>query len=315
MTPSTSFTALVGCRLPIQQAGMGGITTPALAAAVAREGGLGMIAAAGLPAEHVVAQLGAAVDAAGEGDRVGASFLMPFLDDRALDAASAVAAVVECFYGDPDASVVDRVHDGGALAAWQVGSLDEAGAAVDAGCDFIVLQGREAGGHVRGTAALLPLLHQVRGEVDLPLVAAGGIGSGSAMAAALLAGADAVRVGTRLVATLEADVHPGYADALVAARAEDTVLTEAFSMGWPQAPHRVLRHCVDASDLEPGLRSPAPPTRGFEGDVTSAALYAGESVTDVTAIVPAATVVRELVRNADAAMRNAALDRAAELNE
>ena len=304
----TPFTSLVGCRLPLQQAGMGGVTTPALASSVAREGALGMIAGAGLPADAVVAQLRAAIEAAGTGGRVGVNFLMPFLDVDAVDAASSVAAVVECFHGDPDASVVRRVHAGSALAAWQVGSRDEARAAVDAGCDIVVVQGREAGGHVRGTVPLLSLLDEVRGSVEVPLVAAGGIGSGAAMAAALLAGADAVRVGTRFVATTEADTHPAYAQALVDAGADDTVLTEAFSMGWPHAPHRVLRGCVDASALEPQLRSPLPPTRVFDGDVTAAALYAGESVGDVTSVTSAAAVVRELVRDAEAAMQAAASD-------
>lgn len=288
---------------------MGSVTTPALAAAVAREGGLGMIAAAGHSAEAVVEQLHAATDAAGAAGRVGANFLVPFLDEGALDAASTVAAVVECFYGDPDLSIVRRIHDGGALAAWQVGSLDEACAAVDVGCDVIVVQGVEAGGHVRGTTRLLPLVEQVRSATEVPLVAGGGIGSGSAMAEALLAGADAARVGTRFLATREADVHAAYRDALIAAGAHDTVLTEAFSMGWPRAPHRVLRQCVDASALEPGQRSPLPPTRAFEGDVASAAMYAGESVGDVAAVLPAAEVVRELVRDAGHVMRGAAVDR------
>lgn len=231
------------------------------------------------------------------------NFLVPFLDERALEAASSVTAFVECFFGVPDPSIVRRIHAGGALAAWQVGSLEEARAAAGAGCDVLAVQGREAGGHVRGTMPLLPLLEQVRGGIDLPLVAAGGLGSSEAVATALLAGADAVRIGTRFVATSEADVHPAYADALIAARAQDTILTEAFSMGWPDAPHRVLRRCVGATTLAPELRSTAPPTRSFTGDVASAALYAGESVGDVTAIVPAATVVQELLRDAAAALR------------
>src|SRR4051794_9749543 len=101
--PSTPFTALIGCRLPIQQAGMGGISTPALAAAVAREGALGMLGAAGLAPDEVAAQLRATIADAGDGARVGVNFLMPFLDDRALDAAAEVAALVECFYGAPAA--------------------------------------------------------------------------------------------------------------------------------------------------------------------------------------------------------------------
>lgn len=270
-----------------------------------------MIAAAGHPAEAVVEQLHAASDAAGPTGRVGVNFLLPFLDEGALDVASTAAAVVECFYGDPDLSIVRRIHDGGALAAWQVGSLEEARAAVDVGCDVVVVQGVEAGGHVRGTTPLWHLVDQVRSAIDAPLVAGGGIGSGAAMAEAMLAGADAVRIGTRFLATSEADVHAGYRDALIAATAHDTVLTETFSMGWRQAPHRVLRQCVDASPLDPTQRSPLPPTRAFEGEVASAALYAGESVGDVLAVLPAAEVVRELVRDAEAVMRGATVDRGA----
>ncbi|MBI2709669.1 MAG: nitronate monooxygenase [Actinobacteria bacterium] len=307
--PPTPFTRIVDCRLPLQQAGMGGVTTPALAAAVAAEGGLGMVAAAGLTSDQVCAQVAAALELAGNDARVGVNFLVPFLDDQALEAASQVAALVECFYGDPDAAIVERVHGGGALAAWQVGSRDEARAAVDAGCDVIVAQGVEAGGHVRGTSPLLPLLEEVRGATRVPLVAAGGVGTGAAMAEVLLAGADAVRVGTRFVATSEADVHPAYRDALLASGAGDTVLAEAFSMGWPHAPHRVLRQCVDASTLEPAMRSPLPPTRAFDGEVASAALYAGESVGAVTGVLPAAAVVRELIRDAEAVLQRAAVGR------
>ena len=236
-----AFTGLVGCRVPLQQAGMGGVTTPALAAAVAREGGLGMIAAAGMAADDVVAQMTAARDSAGDGACIGVNFLMPFLDEEVLEQAAEAANLVEFFYGDPRVDIVDRAHRFGAIAAWQVGSVEEAEEAAGAGCDVIVVQGREAGGHVRGQTSLLPFVEAVRARIDRPIVAAGGIGSGRAMAAAFRAGADAVRIGTRLVATTEADVHPAYADALVDASNDDTVLTETFAMGWPKAPHRVLR--------------------------------------------------------------------------
>ncbi len=296
----TAFTDLVGCRVPLQQAGMGGVTTPALAAAVARAGGLGMLAAAGLTPEQAADHVAAAE--AGSDGRLGVNFLMPFLDVATLEAVASVVAVIECFYGDPDAGVVERVHQGGALSAWQVGSVDEASAAVDAGCDLVVVQGHEAGGHVRGDRPLLALLPEVRAKVDVPLVAAGGIGNGEAMAVALGAGADAVRVGTRFVAADEADTHPAYLEALVAARGEDTIRTTAFGMGWPDAPHRVLRSSVDASDALPASRSPLPPTRDFAEDVAAAALYAGTSVSDVTGNASAAEIVEELLREAEDAL-------------
>ncbi len=95
--------------------------------------------------------------------------------------------------------MVHIVHKGGALAGWQVGSKEEAVAAVEAGCDLVVAQGIEGGGHIRGRVGLLALLGEVLEEVDVPVVAAGGIGTGRAMAAALAAGVSAVRVGTRFV--------------------------------------------------------------------------------------------------------------------
>ena len=229
---------------------------------------------------------------------------MPFLDERALNAAAAVARVVECFYDNPAGRIVDQIHAADALAAWQVGSLEEAVAAVGVGCDFVVVQGHEAGGHVRGNRPMHDLLREVREAVDIPIVAGGGIGTGSAVAAALLAGADAVRVGTRFVATLEASTHPDYAQALIRSTGADTMLTETFTLGWARAPHRVLRACVDASDDDPSTRSPAPPTRDFVGSVATAALYAGESVAAVTAIEPAAAVIRELVRDANDVLRS-----------
>lgn len=290
------FTDLVGCRLSLQQAAMGGVTTSDLVVAVAREGALGMIPASGLSPDQVVERYTACVAAAGAGARIGVSFLMPFLDRSAFEAAASIAPVVECFYADPDPKLVELAKNAGALVAWQVGSLEEASTAAAAGCDLLVVQGREAGGHVRGVTKLLDLVAQVGAREDLPLVAAGGVGTRDDVVATLDAGADAVRIGTRLLATFEADVHPTYAEALLRADSADTVLTQAFSMGWPDAPHRVLRHCITASDAPAAARSPLPPTRGFDGEVGSAALYAGKSVAAISRIEPAASVIRELMQ-------------------
>ena len=190
---------------------MGGFTSPDLAIAVARAGGLGMLTGT-IGAEALAAHM----DVVPSDLPIGVNFLVPFLDRAALEDASKRSLYVECFWGTPDVGVVETVHSGDARAGWQVGSADEARAAQDAGCDVIVAQGIEAGGHVRGTIGLLALLDEVRAAVDLPvLVAAGGIGSGKAMAAALVAGADAVRVGTRFVAATESIAHPTYVNALI----------------------------------------------------------------------------------------------------
>lgn len=314
---NTAFTDLVGCSVPIQQAGMGGVATPELAAAVADAGALGMVNMTMIPADDVAIALDALVKATT--GTVGMNFLMPFLDMAAVEAAADRMRVVELFYAEPDAALVGRVHDGGALAAWQVGSLTEAQRAVDAGCDFIAVQGTEAGGHVRGEVSLLRLLDTVLDAVEVPVVAAGGIGTPRAMAAALGAGAAGVRVGTRFVATREANAHPAYVEALVRAQAADTVLTTAFSVMWPDAPHRVLRSCVEAAEALEGeiagempmgvVQMPLPkfavpcPTRDFTGTIGAMALYAGESVGAVTRVQSAAEVVRELSDGAEQLLR------------
>lgn len=301
---TTRFTELVGCQLPLQQAGMGSVATVDLARAVTEAGALGMLGAAAVPAP----QLANALD--GLPNPVGVNFLMPFLDMAAVEVAATAVRLVEFFYDAPDESLVKTVHEG-ALAAWQVGDADEARAAQQAGCDLIVAQGVEAGGHVRGTIALLPLLDAVLNATpDVPVVAAGGIGTAAAVKAVLAAGADAARVGTRFVAAQEADTHPEYADALIDAGPDDTVLTTAFGVMWPDAPHRVLKSCVEAAEAFHGdsvgelslgdTRMPLPkfavscPGRTTTGTISAMALYAGQSVGAVTKIQPAAEIVAEL---------------------
>lgn len=322
---TTRFTELIGCVAPIQQAPMN-IATPALAAAVAGAGGLGMLAtwgAQGVPPETIAAVFDALPKhtPGAYGANFVLRFLAPELREACVRAAAERARVVECFYTDPDPGVVAIVHDAGALAGWQVGSREEARAAEAAGCDFIVAQGSEAGGHVRGTIGLLALLDEVLAAVDVPVVAAGGIGSGRAMAAALAAGADGVRVGTRFIAAEETRAHPRYLQQLFAARASDSVLTEAFWVGWPDAPHRVLRSSLTAAEALPDgpigegshilTGQPYPvqrfargaPHQGMTGEIEAMALYAGESVGSVTRVQPAAEIVRELSDDAEALLR------------
>jgi nitronate monooxygenase len=314
---ATRFTSLVGCRVPLQQAGMGGVAMPPLVLAVAEAGGLGMLGGVMVPPPVLAGMLDDL--AARTRGAFGVSFLMPFLDRDAVPIAATRARVVEFFYGEPEAALVEAVHAGEALACWQVGSLGEAVAAARAGCDLVVAQGTEAGGHVRGRVGLLPLLNAVLDAVDVPVVAAGGIGTARDVAAALAVGAAGVRVGTRFVAAAECDTHPEYVAALVAARAEDTVLTERFSTMWPDAPHRVLRSAVAAAETFAGdvvgemelggSRQPLPrfavpcPTRSTTGTIAAMALYAGESVGAVRGTMPAADIVHELMNGAERLLR------------
>jgi nitronate monooxygenase len=305
---STRFTELVGCRLPLQLASLGGpIGTPALAAAVSEAGGLGTI-----PNPSSAAEVEETVEAARAltNRPIAVGFLMPFVSREAVEAAAASAEVVEFFYGDPDRELVALARSGGAVVGWQTGSAAEAAAAEAAGCGYVVIQGVEAGGHVRGTQRLDDALAQTLAAVEVPVVAAGGIGTAERVAELLAAGASAVRIGTRFVAAQESDAHPAYVASLIAASRQDTVLTGAFAIGWPDAPHRVLASAVAAAEGLDGrtsatvgeLEVPAfaslPPTRQAEGEIDAMALYAGESVDAVTARQPAAEIVAELTGRA-----------------
>jgi NAD(P)H-dependent flavin oxidoreductase YrpB (nitropropane dioxygenase family) len=256
---------------------------------------------------------------------IGANFLMtgvdPALANECVAAAARSAQVVDFFWGDPDPVLVNIVHAGEALACWQVGSREEAVAAADAGCDFIVAQCIEAGGHVRGRIGVLALLDQVLQAVDVPVLAGGGIGTGRALAAVLAAGAAGARIGTRFLAAAEAGAHRTYVRALIAAEAQDTVYTEAFSVGWPNAPHRVLRSCISAAeehhddvvgeDVDPntGKRwtiprwAPLPIHTGVTGAIETMPHWAGESVDGVKKVQPAVEIVRELVDEAEQLLR------------
>lgn len=290
------FTELFGCRYPVQQAALGGMAKPDLALAVANAGGLGMLSG-NVGHEALSDQL----DRVPSDAVIGVNFLVPFLDDAALEDAASRRPLVEFFWGDPSARVVKVAHTGGARAGWQVGSVDEARAARDIGCDVIVVQGIEAGGHVRGTIGLLAFLDEVRPIVDIPIIAAGGIGTGRAMAAALTAGADAVRVGTRFLAATESTAHPAYVEALIHAHADETVLTTAYGDGFPDAPHRVLRSALAAGQALGEAQSwdPQWPSSDVTGPIEARALYAGQSVGGVRARQPAATIVDELVTDAE----------------
>ncbi|MEO7370981.1 MAG: nitronate monooxygenase [Ilumatobacteraceae bacterium] len=299
------FTELVGSKLPLQQAGMSGTATPALAAAVANAGALGMIGIGRQQLaviERFLDELSALTTAP-----VGATCIAHFVQPGIVELVASRLPIIEFFYDWPDPARVPA----NVICGWQVGSVDEAKAAVDAGCHYVIAQGMEAGGHVRGHVPLTELVPQVRAAVDVPVVAAGGIGNADAVRAALALGADAVRVGTRFVATTESFAHPDYIAALIAARSDDSVLTEAFGVGWPDAPHRVLQSSIDAAAAAPvdvvgetrlrdGNSMPmhrfgaSSPNRDTTGDINAMALYAGRSVGSVDRIMTAAEVVEEL---------------------
>jgi nitronate monooxygenase len=210
---------------PVVQAGMGTVAGHELAAAVSQAGGLGTIA--GVRAE-IAAELAAARRLTGR--PIAVNLLLPFLRPRDVQAAAA-ADVIVTFWGSPRRlAATTWIH--------QCGSVDEAKAAAAAGADAVIAQGVEAGGHVRGTIPALQLLDQVRTAVKIPVLVAGGIVDAHGVREVLDAGAVAAVVGTRFLLSDESHAHPEYKKRCLDAR--ETVLTELFGLGWPDAPHRVI---------------------------------------------------------------------------
>ena len=306
-------------------AGMGP-GTPALAEAVAGAGALGTISFTYLGrAKRASATLDAL--AAKRAGALAVNFLMPVLDLEILEVAAARVRVIDLFWGDPDEDVVQRVHDGGALALWQVGSLDEARRAVDCGVDIIVAQGTDAGGHVRGHQPTFELLVQTLDTLEgtgVPILASGGFGTGRQIAAALGAGAAGVNVGTRLVATAESGAHHEYVQALVQAKdADESVATSEFAVSCPLCPstHRVLRSALEAAHNFNGdvlgtmevrgesVQLPPffgpPPTPTTSGRIDAMALYAGRGVSYCRGGQTGASVITELAADAERILRNA----------
>jgi len=266
---TTRLTEALDLAVPIAQAPIGSATCPALAAAVADAGGLGMLAVTwrdpAATRETIEATLGrtdgesndGADDAGGADDSDGAVGadgavgVNVVLDpeakavptERHLDAAlDAGAGIISLSFGDV-APYVDRVHDRGSVVLASVGSAREARDAVDAGADVVVAQGWEAGGHVQSEVATMPLVPRVVDAVpETPVVAAGGIADGRGIAAALTLGADGAWLGTRFLATHEARVHERYRERVTDADETGTVYGTLFDEGWPDVPHRVLEN-------------------------------------------------------------------------
>lgn len=222
----------------------GGISRHELAVAVSEAGGLGTIAVAGPAAIERELQAARALTCR----PIAVNLLLPFARRSWFEAASR-ADVVVTFWGRP------RRRTGG---AWlhQCGSIEEAQAAHAAGADAVIVQGVEAGGHVRASAPALELLERVRAALppDYPLLLAGEIAERGDVRQALEAGASAAVAGTRFLLSDESRAHPEYKQRLLGA--DETILTELFGFAWP-APHRVIPNAATEHHLSSDSRIPA----------------------------------------------------------
>jgi nitronate monooxygenase len=229
---------VLGCEVPLMQAPLGRASAAPLAIAVSQAGGLGTLGASWTePAalREQIRSIGRATDRP-----FCVNLLLDFEQDERLEVAVEERVPWVSFSFGMRPQMIETAHARGTSAMVQVASADAARAAADAGADALIVQGVEAGGHVQSVVGLLPLLAEVSRAVSLPLLAAGAIADPALARAALAAGATAVVMGTRFVASDECDAHPRYKARLLEAEARDTVLTRLFNVGW-DAPHRVLR--------------------------------------------------------------------------
>ena len=226
----TRLTELLQIEHPVMLAGMGGVSYHRLVAAVSNAGGIGTLGAAAMESQQMIEEIAAVRELT---DAPFGVDLLAALPERMMsDIAHIVAGGATLFVaglGVPR-DVVARCHDGGVIVASMCGKVRHAIAAAEAGCDLVIAQGTEAGGHT-GTVATMPLVPQIVDAVgeQIPVVAAGGIFDGRGLAAALALGADGVWLGTRFIATPEARAVTGYKDALLRTAEDGTVISRGFT--------------------------------------------------------------------------------------
>ncbi|MFZ4519103.1 MAG: NAD(P)H-dependent flavin oxidoreductase [Microthrixaceae bacterium] len=315
----TRLTEALKVEHPVMLAGMGGVSYSRLVAAVSEAGGFGCLGASTMGDDQMVAEIAAVRELT---DR---PFGVDLLTAAPQDMPAKVQAIIDggasvfvAGLGVPR-EVIDQCHEQGVLVVNMCGKVHHAVAAVEAGCDLVVAQGTEAGGHT-GQVATMALVPQVVDAVGgaVPVVAAGGIVDGRGLAAALTLGADGVWVGTRFIATPEARAVPGYKDRLLASDEAGTVITRAYtgktcrvlrtsyveefesSGARPEPfPGQVVRSMTDgANHLGGDEATPdVDPDREF--------MPAGQGVGAIDELVPAGDLVRAFVAEAGAALQRA----------
>ncbi len=226
----TRLTEMLGIEHPVMLAGMGGVAYAPLVAAVSEAGGFGCLGASTMAPDRMVAEMKEVRESTAKPFGVDLLTAMPGgMEAQVHQIIEGGATVFVAGLGVPS-DVVELCHRNGLVVVNMCGKVDHARRAVDAGCDIVVAQGTEAGGHT-GTVATFPLVPQVVDAVgdQVPVVAAGGIFDGRGLAAALALGAVGVWIGTRFIATPEAQGVTGYKDALINTAEDGTVVSRAYS--------------------------------------------------------------------------------------
>ena len=309
----TEITELLGIQYPIIQGGMAWVAEHNLAAAVSEAGGLGLIGAANAPAEWVREQIRAAKNLTEQPFGVNIMLMSPYADEVAQVVVEEGVKVVTTGAGSPE-KYMERWKQSGIRVIPVVASVALAKRMERCGADAVVAEGCESGGHV-GESTTMALVPQVVDAVQIPVIAAGGIADGRGIAAAFMLGAKAVQMGTRFIATQEAQVHESYKNQVLRAKDIDTRVT-GRSTGHPV---RALRNEMTKRYLEleqegasfeeleqltlGGLRRAV-----VEGDVRMGSMMAGQCAGLVREILPCSELVPQLMQEAKACMKGIRID-------
>ena len=312
MALHTRMTEMLDIEHPVMLAGMGGVSYARLVAAVSEAGGIGTLGASTMSVEQLPEEMAEVRSLTSKPFGVDLLTALPGqLEDGIANVIAGGARIFVAGLGVPR-EVIDELHAHHVLVGSMCGKVRHAVSAAASGVDFVVAQGTEAGGHT-GTVATMALVPQVVDAVGerIPVVAAGGLFDGRGLAAALSLGADAVWIGTRFIATPEARAVKGYKETLVGLAEDGTVV----SKGYTGKTCRVVRtEWTNHYEKHPEELQPFPmqvlasvqagvnhlgAADGTEVDVTQEFMPAGQGAGAITAIVPAAQIVADMVAQAE----------------
>ena len=320
----TALTDLLEIEHPVMLAGMGGVSYHRLVGAVSEAGGFGCLGASVMPKDEMVAEI------RGVRALTDKPFGVDLLTAMPADLLSQVellikegASVFVAGLGVPR-DAIDLCHERGVLVANMCGKVVHAVHAAEAGCDLVIAQGTEAGGHT-GQVATMPLVPQIVDAVEgrIPVVAAGGIFDGRGLAAALALGAVGVWLGTRFIATPEARGVLGYKDRLLTAGEDGTVISRAYSgktmrvlrnswtEEWEASGREVQRFPMQAvTAMQEGVFHLGGDESTDGVDPERECYPAGQGVGGINALEPAGDIVRRIVEEAEAVLAGLAPARA-----
>jgi NAD(P)H-dependent flavin oxidoreductase YrpB (nitropropane dioxygenase family) len=313
----SAFSEMLGIEHPIALAGMSGVTSPELVAAVSNAGGLGILGASDIEATAILEQVGTVREQTKR--PFGINLLLHGVDDEQMRAVlEARPSVLSTAWPRDDqnlAAIFDSAHERGIKVLHMVPTAADAAKAVAAGADVIIAQGTDGGGHIGlvGTAVIVPMV--AREVAPIPVLAAGGIADGRGLAAMLALGAAGVLIGTRFLATTESPLHDAFKRLIVESDGTDTIVTDLadvmLGVDWPGAVERIARNRVVERWLgrTNELRRRRDETLSVmrqarrAGDTDEAIVYYGQSAALIDEVKPAGHVVAEMIREAESIMR------------